>query len=267
MEALRAILRAVPKSGLDQGNFIDNFYRKIRENDDTFVGFIGGGTYNFRKDFLIAGFDVNIVARKIGVDGSQYGGDIGRFMDLGVDKQALLDGMTLGRDGRIFSGDEKDYDRTYHVSQNIAALVEYGCDIKDIVSHIAKKYQLESFEELQQYGAGLDINELISSMNPDDVIENIEKAIELGADVDVNELLDSPELRRVWVYKIDELLALGADPQKIAAKIPPHEVGYNYRTRRFDKPPYNDLYGFRKRYPEIFRMALERVKKEVAEAA
>jgi hypothetical protein len=167
--ALNTIIKAVPQSDLEQGRFIDLFYGKIRENKDTFVGNYGGGSYYFKNDFLNYGFDVNVVARKLGIDGTGHKGELAKFMKLGVDKQVLLDGMT-------FSSGGTTREDGYGVSQNIAALVEYGCDIQDIVKHIAKKYQLASFEELQQYGAGLDINELVGSMNPNDLIYSFTEA-------------------------------------------------------------------------------------------
>lgn len=264
--ALQTIIKAVPHSDFNQGHFIDLFYGKIRDNKDTFVGNYGGGTYKFNDDFLTYGFDVNVVAKKLGINGGSNG-NLAKFMKLGVDKQALLDGMTLGHDGRIFNGDENDYDRTYYVSKNIAALVEYGCDIQEIVMHMAKKYQLDSFDELQQYGAELDINELVGSMNPKDVLYNLTEATRLGADLDVNDLLDSPEVDNVGVYKIGDLIALGADPQKIAAKIAPQEVGYNSRTERFDSYGNSGVDSFRKQYPEIYKLAYERVRNEVAAKA
>jgi hypothetical protein len=267
IQALQTIIKAVPKSDFDQGHFIDLFYRKIRDNRDTFVGHYGGGSYNFKNDFLNYGFDLNVVARKMGVDGSKHGGDLAKFMERGLDKHALLDGMTVGHDGRIFDGDEADYNSTYYVSQNIASLVEYGCDIQDIVKHIAKKYQLDHFDELQQYGAGLDINELVGSMKPNDVLYNLAEALKFGAKIDVNDLLDSPEVDKVWVHKIDEMLALGADPQKIAAKIAPNEVGYNYNTGRFDTYSNSSVDSFRKSYPEIYKLASERIRNEVAAKA
>jgi hypothetical protein len=261
VEALKMIIKAVPQSDLEQGHFIDLFKGKIRDNKDASVG-----NYSFKNDFLKYGFDLNIVARKIGVDGWKPGpgGDLAKFMELGVDKQALLDGMTLGSDGRIFNGDEADHDRTYYVSQNIASLVEYGCDIQDIVKHIAKKYQLDSFDELQQYGAGLDINELVGSMNPNDALYRLTEAVKYGANVSINDLLDNPEVNKVWVNKIDEMLALGADPQKIAAKITPNDVGYNSTIGQFDSYGNSVVDFFRKRYPEIYKLAYERVRSEVA---
>ncbi len=263
--ALKTIISAVPQSDLEQGRFIDLLYGKIRDNKDTFVGNYGGGTYNFKNDFLKNGFDVNTVAIKMGVDGSEHGGDLAKFMELGVDKQALLDGMTLGRDGRIFNGDDADYDRTYYVSKNIASLLEYGCDIQDIVKHIAKQYQLDRFDELQQYGAELDINELVGSMNPNDVLTHLTEAVKHGAKVDVNDLLDNPEVNTVWVYTINEMLALGADPQKIAAKIEPNKVGYVHGRWETYRDASRD--SFRNKYPEIYELAYERVRGEVAAMA
>lgn len=267
VEALKTIIKAVPQSDLEQGRFIDLFYGKIRDNKDTFVGNYGGGSYSFKNDFLNYGFDMNIVARKMGVDGSKYGGDLAKFMELGLDKQALLDGMTVGSDGRIFNGDEADYNRTYHVSQNIASLVEYGCDIQDIVKHIAKKYQLDSFDELQQYGAGLDINELVGSMNPNDVLNHLTEAVKFGANIDVNDLLDSPEVNNVWVHKIDEMLALGADPQKIASKISPKDVGFDTRFEHWEGYGYSNSNSLKNEHPEIYRLAYKRVRREVAAKA
>lgn len=258
--ALNTIIEAVPQSDLEQGRFIDLFYGKIRDNKDTFVGNYGGGTYSFKDDFLNDGFDVNVVARKMGVDGSGYKGELAKFMKLGVDKQALLDGMT-------FSSGGNSREDGYGVSQNIAALVEYGCDIQDIVKHIAKKYQLDSFDELQQYGAGLDINELVGSMNPNDVLSHLTEAVKHGVNVNVNDLLDNPEVNKVWVHTIDEMLALSADPQKIAAKIAPNDVGYDSRIGRFDSYGNSGVDSFRKRYPEIYKLAYERVRSEVAAKA
>jgi hypothetical protein len=261
VKTLNEIIKAVPRSGTDQKHFMDLFYKKLRDNSKTFVGNYGGGTYKFGDDFLNSGFDVNIVAMKVGIDDRT----LDEFMKRGVDKKVVLDAITVDSGGRMFDGNEDNYSRTYYVSEKIAELVNYGCNIQDIARHIAKKYQFDVFDELQKYGAGLDLDAVVAGMRPQDVISRIAAIRERGVKVDIDAILRKANDNDVYDHMVGDLVKTGANPQLVGEKV---------GIRRYVDARYSGNYGSSelrylesnaKEFPEVYKVVNERIAKGVQE--
>ena len=120
-------------------------------------------------------------------------------------------------------------------------------------------------EQLNDNGANLDIENVVAAMDPKDVLCNLTLATKFGANIDVNDLLDSTKVVMVYARYIDEMLALGADPQKIANKISAVEVGYEHG--HWESYSFTRTGKFIKKHPEIFKLVYERVRNEVATKA
>ena len=257
VEALKEIIKAVPQSGADQAHFIDLFYKKLRENPKTFVGNYGGGTHGFMRDFLGSGFNVNIVAAKLGVDDR----NLADFMERGVDRDILLDAMV-----RKNARGRRDYPETYSVRESIEKLLEYGCNIADITRHITPDYQFDVFDRLQEHGAQLDINAIVAAMRPGDVISRVARIRERGIQIDVNDTLRKAQEGDVYEHKVYNLMVAGADPSLVAEKISTHryvgEFGHikDYEWQHLDslKKGAPEVYeAFRKRLDEAIQKGRE----------
>jgi len=236
LSALNTIVRAVPKSGIDQAAFIDQMKQKLADNQAAYLG-----TGGVRFDYLDAGFDVNVVAKKRGVDGSEYGGNLAKFMELGVDPKILP--QALG---------------SYYSSERAAELVEYGCDIHDVVKVIEADNQFDHFDELQELGAGLNIDEVVGRMETKDVLYKITAIKERGVVVNVNEVLKRLE-SSVYEHTIDDLLAAGADPALIGDKISLRGIVGNDGRFSTYTTEYRKYVRYSKEYPEVYKRVNQRI--------
>lgn len=200
-------------------------------------------------ELLRSGIEPNAILRSKVFNESHVEHELTKLLEAGADTSELMNGLGA-----------------YYTGKHIDDLIEAGAEVGDIVAHlqVEPKYVLEHFEQLNANGANLAINDVVAAMHPNDVLYEIAEATKLGADIEINDLLDRPEVSSVWVHKIDEMLALGAEPQKIADKISPKEVGYDSKQGRWDG--YSDSHRefFRKNYPEVYKLAYERVRREVA---
>lgn len=226
-------------------------YKKnyVRTNGDNFNR--GDDSHDRIQALLSSGVEPDAILRSNVFDSYHIEHEITKLIAAGVDTNELMN--VLG---------------AYYTGKHIDELLKAGAQVGDIVAHIKAepKYVLEYFEQLNENGANLAIEDVVGAMDPKDVLNEIAEAKRLGASIDVNDLLDNPAVNEVRVYKIDDLLALGADPQKIAKKIPAREVGYDTRTGSWSSYlSSNDL--LRKTHPDIYKLVYGRVRSEVAAKA
>jgi hypothetical protein len=144
----------------------------------------------------------------------------------------------------------------FYTGKNIDEMLKAGAQIGDIVSHMQADPRciLDHFEKLNENGANLSIEDLVAVMDTKDVLYNIAKVKRLGSGIDVNHLLDSPDVDYVYLHRIDDMLEAGADPNKIAAKISPIDIGYNFNGQP-DSHPSSTTKSFQSEYPKIYDLA------------
>ncbi len=207
-------------------------------------------SHDFIRTLLSAGIEPDAILRSGVFDAYHIKHEMTKLLAAGADTNEIMNGLGA-----------------YYTGENIDDLLKAGAEVGNIVANMQAepKYILEHFERLNENGANLTIEDVVAAMDPNDVLYNLTEAMKFGANIDVNDLLDSPEVDKVWVHKIDEMLALGADPQKIANKISPNEVGYT--DGRWDRYGYSSREAFSKKYPEIYKLAYDRVRSEVVAKA
>lgn len=237
---LQDIVKAVPRSGIDQAEFIDQMGQKLADNRATYLG---TGDVDF--GYLAVGFDVDIVATKSRIDDR----NLAAFMERGVDRKVLLDAMVVRGAG--------GYIDTYTISKSIKKLLRYGCGIDDIATHIEPRYQFDAFDELQEYGANLNINEVVVAMKPSDVISRIAVIREQGVKIDINDILRNAKEGDVYEYMVPDVVAAGADPQLVAEKISAHRYVSEYG--KVDDYEWRYLEILKDKVPEVYEAFRERL--------
>jgi hypothetical protein len=231
-------------------SFIVNAKKKADYNyGDELTGNLntGDGRNKRIKMLLKSGIETDAILRSAGFGSGMIEDSLDVLLKAGADRIELM--KALG---------------AYFTSQHINEMIEAGVQISDIVEHIKPepKFILQEFELLNEKEANLSIDEVVGWLNLHEVLDEIANVTRLKANIDVNDLLDNPEVGYIRPYQIDDLLAAGADPQKIAQKIHPIDVGYNLGDRHWERNNSNRNY-WRNNYPKIYNLTCKIVSDKV----
>lgn len=79
--------------------------------------------------------------------------------------------------------------------------------------------------------AGANPDKLVARLNDKDIIRHLDELLDAGAKIDINNLIDKLDYGYIVGY-LAELLAAGADPDKLVARLDAKDIAYNLNKLR-----------------------------------